>query len=52
VRDRKAVVRVRVTHDLDCSLVEQGPIVGIIKRKKGLVLLDCSDDCSHGFGEK
>lgn len=47
----KAVVRVAVVHDLDCYIVDQGAIYGFAKRTKKLVILDCSDDCSHDFGK-
>ena len=47
----KAKVRVSVTHDLDVDLCQQGPICALRKPKKGLVILDCSDDISHGFGK-
>ena len=48
--DPKAAVRIKVTHDLDCEIVEQGVILGA-ERKKGLILLDCTDD-GHGFPRK
>jgi hypothetical protein len=44
-------IRIRVTHDLDCELVNQGVILDIDHIKKGgglgVVVLDCSDD-GHG----
>ena len=46
----KAIVRVAVTHDIDCELVKRGPVLDCRKRGK-LVILDVSDDCSHGFGD-
>jgi hypothetical protein len=46
----KAIVRVAVVHDLDVDLCTKGPICGIRKKTKKLVILDCSDDFSHGFG--
>lgn len=46
-----AIVRARVTHDLDVDLCKQGPIFDLRKPKKGLVILEISDDCSHGFGK-
>jgi hypothetical protein len=42
-----AVVRV------DVDLCQQGPIIDMrVFKRRGLVVLDCSDDCSHGYGEK
>jgi hypothetical protein len=47
-----AIVRVSVTHDL-VEIVKQGPVVGLLRKaKRGLIILECSDDCSHGFGKK
>lgn len=48
-RPLKSIVRVSVIHDLDCELVKEGPIVNT-EYRDGVVILECSDDCSHGFG--
>lgn len=49
----KAVVRVSVVHDLDVDLCTQGAVIDMQTfKRRGLVVLNCTDDCSHGFGKK
>lgn len=46
----KSIVRVSVIHDLDCELVKQGPIFNVKNENGNVVILECADDCNHGFG--